>query len=72
MIPKRYVTAVIVFFCLCFALLREGLPLGQAPQVEKIILSAGFHIAVYANDVRGAWLVEPFGVHRLPDHPRKA
>ena len=54
MIPKRYITAVIVFFCLCFAFLREGLPLGQAPQVEKIILSAGFHIAVYANDVPGA------------------
>lgn len=54
MVSKHTVTALVVFFCLCFAFLHEGLALGPAPQAGNITLPPGFRIAIYAGDVPGA------------------
>lgn len=54
MLSKHSVTVLVVFFCLGFAFLHEGLPLGLAPQVGNITLPPGFRIAIYTEDVPGA------------------
>lgn len=54
MVSKHTVTALVVFFCLGFTFLHEGLALGPAPQAGNITLPPGFRIAIYAGDVPGA------------------
>ncbi|MDP1992981.1 MAG: sorbosone dehydrogenase family protein [Syntrophales bacterium] len=51
---KHSATVLAIFFCLCVAFVREGLPLGSSQQAGKITLPPGFRIAVYAGDVPGA------------------